>query len=65
MPAYRPFQKQLDEQRTTYTSEVERNLVRVMFGGICAEGAMTERRAELTAFRCVYDGLCESHSAGD
>ncbi|KAL1582225.1 hypothetical protein WHR41_09074 [Cladosporium halotolerans] len=34
VPAYRPAQNQLDEQRTTYTSEVERNFVRVMFGGV-------------------------------
>lgn len=33
VPAYRPAQNQLDEQRTTYTSEIERNFVRVMFGG--------------------------------
>ena len=43
VPAYRPAQNQLDEQRTTYTSEVERNFVRVMFGGMC-DGAMMERR---------------------
>jgi hypothetical protein len=33
VPAYRPVQNQLDEMRTTYTSEIERNFVRVMFGG--------------------------------
>ena len=33
VPAYRPVQNQLDEQRNTYTSEIERNFVRVMFGG--------------------------------
>lgn len=33
VPAYRPAVNQLDEQRNTYTSEVERNFVRVMFGG--------------------------------
>ncbi|KAM0690167.1 hypothetical protein Q7P36_008934 [Cladosporium allicinum] len=34
VPAYRPVQNQLDEQRNTYTSEIERNFVRVMFGGV-------------------------------
>jgi hypothetical protein len=33
VPAYRPVQNQLDEARNTYTSEIERNFVRVMFGG--------------------------------
>jgi hypothetical protein len=33
VPAYRPVQNQLDEMRTTYTSGIERNFVRVMFGG--------------------------------
>lgn len=33
VPAHRPVQNQLDEQRNTYTSEIERNFVRVMFGG--------------------------------
>jgi hypothetical protein len=33
VPAYRPVQDQLDEARNTYTSEIERNFVRVMFGG--------------------------------
>lgn len=33
VPAYRPVQNNLDEMRTTYTSEIERNFVRVMFGG--------------------------------
>jgi hypothetical protein len=33
VPAYRPAVNQVDEQRNTYTSEVERNFVRVMFGG--------------------------------
>ena len=63
VPAYRPAQNQLDEQRTTYTSEVERNFVRVMFGGTC-DGAM-ERWPELTAYRCVHDGVCESNLARD
>jgi len=34
VPAYRPIVQQVDEQRNTYTSEVERNFVRVMFGGM-------------------------------
>ncbi|EGP86296.1 unnamed protein product [Zymoseptoria tritici ST99CH_1A5] len=34
VPAHRPVQDQRDEMRTTYTSEVERNFVRVMFSGV-------------------------------
>lgn len=33
VPAFRPAVNQVDEQRDTYTSGVERNFVRVMFGG--------------------------------
>jgi len=33
VPAHRPVRNQLDAQRNTYTSEIERNFVRVMFGG--------------------------------
>lgn len=34
VPAYRPVQNQRDEQRDTYTGAIERNFVRVMFGGV-------------------------------
>lgn len=34
VPAYRPVVDQVDEQRNTYTSGVERGFVRVMFGGM-------------------------------
>lgn len=33
VPAYRPVVNQLDEQRTTVTSEAERTFIRVMFLG--------------------------------
>ena len=33
MPAYRAANQQLDVARNTYLSEIERNFVRVMFGG--------------------------------
>jgi hypothetical protein len=47
VPAYRPAQDQRDEMRTTYTSEVERNFVRVMFGGMY-------RTLSLFAFDLVF-----------
>lgn len=33
VPAFRPVNQQLDEQRNTYTSETERNFIRLMLGG--------------------------------
>jgi len=36
VPAYRPVQDQRGEQHDTYTGAVERNFVRVMFGGVSA-----------------------------
>ena len=33
VPAYRPMQNQLDDQRETYNGEVERTFIRTMFGG--------------------------------
>lgn len=33
VPAYRPIQSQVDEQRNTYNNAIEQNFVRVMFGG--------------------------------
>lgn len=33
VPAYRPVNHQLDEQRNTFTNEIEHNFIRVMFGG--------------------------------
>ncbi|RMY91353.1 hypothetical protein D0862_09733 [Hortaea werneckii] len=34
VPAYRAANEQLDAARNTYLSEIERNFVRVMFGGV-------------------------------
>ncbi|KAK5129996.1 hypothetical protein LTR08_002551 [Meristemomyces frigidus] len=34
VPAYRPTNHQLDEQRDTYNSAVEHNFIRVMFSGV-------------------------------
>lgn len=34
VPPFRPVQNQRDEQRDTYNNEIERNFVRVMFGGV-------------------------------
>lgn len=33
MPSYRPANDQLDDQRETFNNEIERNFIRVMFGG--------------------------------
>lgn len=34
VPAYRPVRHQRDEQRDSYNNAIERNFVRVMFGGV-------------------------------
>jgi hypothetical protein len=33
VPAYRPTNNQLDDQREVYSNEIEHNFIRVMFGG--------------------------------
>jgi len=33
VPAYRPTQNQLDDQRDVYQSQTEHNFIRIMFGG--------------------------------
>ncbi|KAK3677157.1 hypothetical protein LTR78_002695 [Recurvomyces mirabilis] len=34
VPAYRPMNNQLDDQREVYSNEIEHNFIRVMFGGV-------------------------------
>jgi len=42
VPAYRPVQDQRGEQHDTYTGAVERNFVRVMFGGVSAMASASQ-----------------------